>query len=261
MRRGRPFRDAIVRTILRTVTHDTLPHRRVEGSLPLVPPLVAIPGGRFRMGCAEGRPDERPVHDVEVAPFHLGRTPVTRAEYAPFLAATGAEPPPWWSHPAFSDARQPVVGVTWFDARAFGEWLGSVAGGTWRLPTEAEWERAARGGIERAPTAWGSSLPVGEVPSGRLDGPWPVGAGVANGYGLHDITTIVHEWCLDWYAEEYYADAPVRDPRGPDEGERRASRGGSWRHHVRWSSPAGRSSLIPSFRYADYGFRILREAE
>jgi formylglycine-generating enzyme required for sulfatase activity len=71
-----------------------------------------------------------------------------------------------------------------------------------------------------------------------------------------DAGTIVHEWCLDWYAPGYYAASPPADPRGPDEGERRASRGGSWRHHVRWSPPSARSSLPPEFRYADYGFRL-----
>jgi formylglycine-generating enzyme required for sulfatase activity len=225
----------------------------------LAPVVVRIPGGRFRMGSAAGRPDEAPVHEVEVSAFHIGRTPVTRAEYAHFLAATGRTAPPWWSHPAFEAPDQPVVGVTWDDAMEFGRWLGATCGGAWRLPTEAEWEKAARGGLDDAPTAWGDPLPDGEVPSGRLDGPWRVGRGHANGYGLLDVTTVVHEWCLDWYAEEYYAVSPARDPRGPEEGERRASRGGSWRHHVRWSSPAGRSSLPPSYRYADYGFRILKE--
>jgi sulfatase modifying factor 1 len=225
----------------------------------LTPALVAIPGGLFRMGAAAGRPDEAPVHEVELSAFHIGRRPVTRAEYAPFLAATGAVAPPWWSHPAFDHPEHPVVGVTWDEAMEFGRWLGATSGGSWRLPTEAEWEKAARGGLEGAATAWGDALPHGEVPGERLEGPWRVGRGRPNGYGLLDVTTVVHEWCLDWYAEEYYAVSPSRDPRGPEEGERRASRGGSWRHHVRWSSPAGRSSLPPTYRYADYGFRILRE--
>ncbi len=253
MPRGRPSRDAIVRTVSRTVTPDT------SSATSCAPSLVSIPGGRFRMGAPDGRPDEAPVHEVEVGAFLLGRTPVTRAEYAPFLADTGNAPPPWWSHRAFADPGQPVVGVTWFDAAAFAEWLGRVWGGTWRLPTEAEWERAARGGLAEAATAWGAALPEGEVPAGRLEAPWPVGRGTANGYGVHDVTTLVHEWCLDWYAEAFYAVAPERDPCGPEEGERRASRGGSWRHHVRWSTPAARSSLPPSYRYADYGFRVLRE--
>jgi len=224
-----------------------------------VPILVRVPGGRFRMGSATGRPDEAPIHDVEVASFQIGATPVTRAEYAPFLAETGAPAPPWWSQPAFLDPEQPVVGVTWDDAMAFAGWLGAACGGSWRLPTEAEWEKAARGGLDGAATAWGAALPDGEVPAGHLEAPWRLGRGRPNGYGLLDATTVVHEWCLDWYGEGYYAVSPLRDPRGPEEGERRASRGGSWRHHVRWSSPAGRSSLPPSYRYADYGFRLLRE--
>ena len=210
------------------------------------------------MGAAGGRPDESPVHDVELAPFALGRTPVTRAEYEPFLAATPTVAPPWWLDLSFSHPDQPIVGVTWFDAVAYTDWLSQVVGGRWRLPTEAEWERAARGGLEDAPTAWGASLPADEVPPGR-DAPWRVGLGTPNGYGLYDITTIVHEWCLDWYAPGFYAVSPLRDPRGPDEGQRKASRGGSWRHHIRWSSPAARSSLPPTYQYADYGFRVLRE--
>jgi formylglycine-generating enzyme required for sulfatase activity len=223
------------------------------------PDLIRVPGGCFRMGSAEGRPDERPPHVVRVGGFSLGRIPVTRAQYERFLADGGVAPPPWWSEPAFADPAQPVVGVTWFDAVAFTQWLGATVGGRWRLPTEAEWECAARGGLEDAPTAWGASLPRGEVPAGLLLAPWPTGRGRPNAYGLLDIGTIVHEWCLDWYRADYYALSPAADPRGPDEGERRASRGGSWRHHVRWSRPSARSSLPPEFRYADYGFRVLRE--
>jgi formylglycine-generating enzyme required for sulfatase activity len=221
--------------------------------------LVRVPGGRFRMGSETGRPDERPVHAVEVRSFYLARTPVTRRQYEPFLRRGGADPPPWWNDPAFSGPDQPVVGITWDDAAAYAGWLEATAGGRWRLPTEAEWERAARGGLESAPTAWGAAVPPREVPEGRLDGPWPAGRGEPNGFGLLDMGTIVHEWCRDWYRPGYYAESPERDPAGPEEGERRVSRGGSWRHRVRWSPPAARSSLPPSFRYADYGFRLLRE--
>jgi formylglycine-generating enzyme required for sulfatase activity len=225
----------------------------------VLPALVSIPAGRFRMGSETGRPDESPVHAVEVRGFALSCTPVTRGQYEPFLRSTGAEPPPWWGHLAFRDPRQPVVGVTWDEACAYADWLGSAAGGTWRLPTEAEWERAARGGLDSAPTAWGDSLPADELPTGALEAPWRAGEGTPNGYGLLDMGTIVHEWCRDWYRADYYGVSPPFDPRGPAEGERRASRGGSWRHRVRWSPPAARSSLPPSFRYADYGFRVLRE--
>jgi iron(II)-dependent oxidoreductase len=211
------------------------------------------------MGSSQGRPDEGPVHPVELGSFRLGRTPVTHAQYGAFLGQTGVEAPPWWTDPDFSGPDQPVIGVTWFEAMAYAEWLAVVSGGRWRLPTEAEWERAARGGLESAPTPWGPSVPDGEVPTGLLRGPWPVGRGTSNGFDLLDVGTVVHEWCLDRYGADYYASSPLVDPRGPDEGERRSSRGGSWRHRVRWSPPSARSSLPPGFRYADYGFRILQE--
>jgi formylglycine-generating enzyme required for sulfatase activity len=179
-----------------------------------------------------------------VAAFRAGRTPVTHAEYAAFVESGRAPAPPWWSDPAFAAADQPVVGVTWFEASDFAAWLSERTGERWRLPSEAEWEHAARGGLVGAATAWGDTLPEGEIPEGPLAGPWPAGRGTPNGYGLCDMGTIVHEWCLDWF------DAAET---------RRASRGGSWRHHVRWSKPEARSSLPPEYRYADYGFRLLRE--
>lgn len=209
-----------------------------------LPEFVRVPGGRFLMGSDHGRPDEAPVRTAEVAAFALGRTAVTRRQYAPFLEAGQAEAPPWWRDPAFADADQPVVGVTWFEAAAYAAWLGRASGATWRLPTEAEWERAARGGLESEASPWGAELPPGEIPAGPLQGPWRVGRGTPNGFGLYDMGTIVHEWCADPY---------------PGDPPRRASRGGSWRHRVRWSPPAARSSLPPELRYADYGFRVLRE--
>jgi formylglycine-generating enzyme len=176
--------------------------------------------------------------------FHLGRTPVTNAEYAAFVASGRAPEPPWWRDPGFDAADQPVVGVTWFEAADFAAWLTELTRERWRLPTEAEWEHAACGGLVGPATAWGDALPEGEIPEGPLAGPWPAGRGRPNGFGLHDMGTIVHEWCLDWF------DAAQ---------SRRASRGGSWRHHVRWSPPEARSSLPPDYRYSDYGFRVLRE--
>jgi formylglycine-generating enzyme len=218
------------------------------------PPTARVPAGRFAMGSESGRDDERPVHVVELESFLIGRTPVTNAQYRPFLEETGRPAPPWWRDPAFEAPGQPVVGITWEDACAYAAWLGPE----WGLPTEAEWERAARGGLDAAPTAWGPRVPPGEIPDGPLQGPWAAGCGHPNGFGLLDAGTLVHEWCLDWYQPAYYAVSPSRDPQGPPEGERRASRGGSWRHHVRWTPPAARSSLPPGSRYADYGFRVVK---
>jgi formylglycine-generating enzyme required for sulfatase activity len=209
------------------------------------------------MGSDRGRPDEQPVHTAEVASFQIAVTPVTVRQYTVFLSTVpAADPPPWWSDPDFSHPEQPVVGVSWHDALAFAAWLSAATGDPWRLPTEAEWERAALGGVEGAATAWGATLPANEVPEGPLRGPWRVGQGTANPYGLYDVGTIVHEWCLDVY-RPYGLGAEAAA-----EGEsilRRSSRGGSWRHLQRWSSPSARSSLPPEFHYADYGFRLLSE--
>lgn len=185
-----------------------------------------------------------PAPDGKATAFLLGRTPVTNGQYAPFLAAGRAAPPPWWTDPGFSAPEQPVVGVTWDEAAAFCAWLGETRGGGWRLPTEAEWEWAASGGLDAPATSWGDAVPEDEVPEGALTGPWPTGRGRPNGYGLCDMGTIVHEWCLDWARPG-----------------RRASRGGSWRHAIRWSAPGARSSLPPSYQYSDYGFRVLRETD
>lgn len=209
------------------------------------------------MGSDRGRPDEQPVHTAEVASLQMAATPITVRQYGEFLASGhAAEPPPWWSDPDFSDPEQPVVGVSWHDAVAFAAWLSAASGDRWRLPTEAEWEWAALGGQDGAATTWGATLPANEVPEGPLRGPWRVGQGTPNPYGLYDMGTIVHEWCADVY-RPYGAAAEAAT-----EGEpllRRSSRGGSWRHLRRWSSPSARSSLPPDSRYADYGFRLLRE--
>jgi formylglycine-generating enzyme required for sulfatase activity len=132
---------------------------------------------------------------------------------------------------------------------AYCAWLSQIAGGGWRLPTEDEWELSACGGLGAPATAWGEAIPVGEIPEGPLSGPWEAGRGTPNGFGLCDMGGIVHEWCLNW-----------REPRPePPAPMRRASRGGSWRHRVRWSAPSASSSLPPDRRYSDYGFRVLRE--
>ncbi len=216
----------------------------------VVPEIVRIPRGSLEVGEAPGTG-----RAVEIAPFLLGRTPVTNREYEPFLASGRAVSPPWWNDANFRAPRQPVVGVTWHEAAAFCSWLADSAGGRWRLPTEEDWEFAACGGLAASRTAWGDSVPPGEIPEGALAGPWETGRGTPNGYGLFDMGTIVHEWCANWREPDSSSPAAAASPR------RRASRGGSWRHRIRWSPPAARSSLPPDYRYSDYGFRVLREME
>jgi len=207
------------------------------------------------MGDAEGRPDERPIHRVWVSAFAMAVLPVTNADYARFLAATGHEAPRFWDDARFNAPEQPVVGLSWFDAVAYCAWLSEATGRAWRLPTEAEREKAMRGGVEGQRYPWGDD----EGPDGgrfAQEAPFSAGLSAPNGYGLYDIGYNVHEWCSDWYDAGYYAVSPEVDPQGPPGGTRRASRGGAWRHQVKVCRNGARSSLDPAFRYNDYGFRV-----
>ena len=220
--------------------------------------LVRISAGWFLMGCETGQDNERPVHRVWVDEFLLSAFQVTNAEYAGFLLDARSAPPPFWNDPSFNLSEQPVVGVSWHEALRYCEWLSARTGRRFRLPTEAEWERAARGGREGALYPWGDTPPQSLPGYARRwpSGPEPVGRGDANGFGLYNMCDNVHEWCSDWFSHEFYAVSPERNPRGPETGGRRASRGGSWRHHIKMSRCAARSSIPPEFQYADYGFRI-----
>lgn len=221
-----------------------------------------IPAGAFLMGSTGGQDDEQPVHDVYVDGFEMAVCPVTRADYARFLDATGHDTPRDWTDPALAGDDRPVVGVSWHDAVAYCAWS-TACGDPRRLPTEAEWERAARGGREEMTFPWGNAIPSWIPDGGRgpLPGPWPVTLGEPNAFGLLGIAANIHEWCADWHDRGYYAVSPDRNPQGPASGVRRASRGGSWRHAVTISRCAARSKIDPSFRYADYGFRTVRGVE
>ncbi len=225
----------------------------------LQPAFVHIPEGWFKMGSEAGQDVERPVHRVWVDAFFMAETQVTVAEYARYLQATGSAPPPFWSDPNFSHPQQPVVAVSWFEAVAYCEWLTSVSGAHYRLPTEAEWERAARGGVEGTLYPWGNESPLSRPGYSERwkHGPELVRRSEPNAYGLFEMCENVHEWCVDWYHAAYYSVSPERNPQGPASGERKSSRGGSWRHHIKISRCSTRSSIPPGFQYADYGFRVV----
>jgi formylglycine-generating enzyme required for sulfatase activity len=232
----------------------------------LQPELIGIPAGWFLMGSDAGQDSEKPMHRIWVDEFLLAACQVTNREYDRFLRATNLSAPRFWSDPTFNHPEQPVVGVSWQEATSCCEWLSASTGKTFRLPTEAEWERAARGGCESALFPWGDTPPqslpnyANRCAAYWKTGPEPVGGFEANAYGLYNMCDNVHEWCSDWYAPDYYAVSPERNPRGPETGGRRASRGGSWRHHVKISRCAARSSIPPEFKYADYGFRVACDA-
>jgi formylglycine-generating enzyme len=210
------------------------------------------------MGSEDGQDNERPVHRVWIDAFQFATHPVTNANYAGFLA-TGSLPPPFWRDSNFNHPQQPVVGISWHAALRYCDWLRASTGQLYRLPTEAEWERAARGGAESQLFPWGDAPPESLPNYARRwqTGPEPVGRSAPNGFGLFDICTNVHEWCSDWFDATYYAASPERSPQGPDTGQRRSSRGGAWRHHIKVTRCAARSSIPPEFQYADYGFRVV----
>jgi iron(II)-dependent oxidoreductase len=225
----------------------------------IVPDIVTIPAGFFMMGSENGQENEMPRHRVWLDSFGLGKFPVLNREYRIFVAETCAERPDFWSDPMFSDAEQPVVGVSWDDAIAYCRWLSERTGQAFRLPSEAEWERAARGHRDGALYPWGDTPPWERPYAGynhKTGGPEKVGVNPPTDFGLYDMSEGVHEWCSDYYDAAYYRCSPERNPQGPVSGQRRASRGGSWRHRVKFSRCAARSSLPPSFKYADYGFRV-----
>jgi len=220
--------------------------------------MIEIPAGWFWMGSEGHYSWESPRHRVFVTSFRMAETTVTRGEYQNFLTATGHAAPRDWSNPEFADAHQPAVGMSWFDAVAYCHWISQRLGEIRRLPTEAEWEKACRGGADDNDYAWGNDVPDSlSYFQGRWTGPRRVGEWRANPYGLFNMGDNVHEWCSDWFSPDYYLQSPEFDPRGPDSGTRRVSRGGSWRHVVKASRAAHRSSLPPEFRYTDYGFRTV----
>jgi formylglycine-generating enzyme required for sulfatase activity len=233
-------------------------------SQPIPEPACAIiPAGDFLMGCEQGRDDEQPAHPVWVDAFEMAIYQARNRDFEIFMQATGHPAPPNWNLPGFDHPDHPVVAVSWVEAENYCQWLSGEAGQIYRLPTEAEWERAALGGVDGRLYPWGEEDPRERADyqhrwGGEVTGPLSVGQGEPNPFGLFDLCENVHEWCMDWYKADYYLYSLRHNPAGPANGERRASRGGSWRHHVKACRVAARSSIPPTFQYADYGFRVVR---
>jgi sulfatase modifying factor 1 len=229
---------------------------------PIEPHFVSIPASWFLMGSAAGQDCERPVHRVWVDSFLLAVNQVTNAEYERFENATASAPAPFRHDANFNHPEQPVTGVSWLDAERYCQWLAAQTGRAYRLPTEAEWEHAARGDLEQKDFSWGNEPPqsLADYATRWQTGPEAVAISIPNAFGLYNMCDNVHEWCSDWYDPNYYANSPERNPRGPElrsgTGQRKSSRGGSWRHHVKVSRCSARSSIPPEFQYADYGFRV-----
>ena len=232
--------------------------------------MVYIPGGTFRMG-SKFNADEKPKHNVTIKGFYLDKYEVTVAEFRAFCKATRHRMP---RQPSWNNDNHPVVNVSWNAARAYAKWKGK------RLPTEAEWEYAARIGNERLFYSWGNVKPsrrrggniadesiraekrFWKIWKGYYDGfvyTSPVGVFNPNQFGLHDMTGNVCEWCEDWYDANYYKNSPQTNPNGPDKGTHRVVRGGSWNMGPRKVLTTKRFYFRPEVELDHIGFRCAKD--
>jgi formylglycine-generating enzyme required for sulfatase activity len=233
--------------------------------------MVLIPAGAFQMGAngPDSPADEQPVHSVHVASFYIDRCEVTNAEYRRFVIETGHAPPradePWaepynWTgsdYPAGTD-EHPVVLVSWHDAAAYAAWVGK------RLPTEAEWEKAARSGMTGQEFPYGDRLELNQANYYksylRAKKLRPVGSYEPSAQGLYDMAGNVWEWCQDWYRADYYRRGTASDPQGPPNGTYKVIRGGSWMNDEPFLKCARRGKNSPDQKSPSIGFRCVRSA-
>jgi formylglycine-generating enzyme required for sulfatase activity len=226
--------------------------------IPIIPEFVAVKGGTFRMGSNSGYREEKPVHNVTVSDFNISKTEVTFEQYDVFCDATGRGKP---YDEGWGRGDRPVINVSWRDAVAYCEWMSKVTEKTYRLPTEAEWEYAARGGNKsKGYTKSGSNDldAVGWYSSNSGRKTHPVAQKQPNELGLYDMSGNVWEWCSDWYGD--YSSSPQTDPQGSNSGDYRVLRGGGWYHDTldHYCRVASRGRSIPvSWRNPHSGFRLV----
>ncbi len=198
---------------------------------------------------------EFPIHEVGLSSYYLAETEVTVGQYNIFCKAKGQSL-------KSGEETHPVTNVSWNDAVVYCLWLSEVSGEKYRLPTEAEWEFAARGGNEGKENhyiyAGGSNADQVGWYKSNSSGTNPVGQKLPNALGLYDMSGNVWEWCHDWYNNSYYASSPGNNPQGPKSGIYRMYRGGGWPNNVSNLRVAGRQSSRPGYRYNDVGFRPAR---
>jgi formylglycine-generating enzyme required for sulfatase activity len=240
--------------------------------------FVWVSGGCYQMGNNDGDSDEKPVHEVCVDGFWMGRYEVTIDQYRKFLQATGDTDGVDWDDDdcpirkggSYSltrntfgrDGDQPMVEVSWYGARAFADWLSRKSGKDFRLPTEAEWEYAARSGGKRVKYPWGNSLGSGNANCDGCGSRWddertaPVGSFDPNDSGLYDMAGNVWEWCRDVYDSDAYSRHSRNNPVITSGGSRRVGRGGSWDFYPGLVRAADRFRFDPALTYNSLGFRL-----
>ena len=226
-------------------------------------PMVEIPEGSFTMGLdgVQALEDERPKHHVWLPTFFMDLHEVTTAQYALFLAATNRAAPWQWNTVDLTQHRdRPVIGADWSDAEAYCRWKGT------RLPTEAEWEKSARGTDGRF-YPWGNWVPSKDLANFALGARFSYSQVLMpvqsyeqgkSPYGLYHMAGNVWEWVQDWYATNYYDVSPERNPQGPEQGQFKVLRGGSWSDLPKYLLTYGRFTLSPETRNSYTGFRCAK---
>lgn len=258
--------------------------------------LVFVPAGPFAMGdnFGDGEPRERPVHTVELDAFFIGKYEVTNAQWSRFRDDPGYEDPKFWPNgrpmpkdqiPYWTQANNhgggtpdsgnyPVIGVNWDGATAYCNWVSARTGKKYRLPTEAEWEKAARGTDQRR-YPWGNAIDLSYANvvgsqsfdtvrvAGYYDGGEKDGKKThsnASPYGAYDLAGNLMEWCQDWYSRDYYSVSPRKNPKGPASGAYRVVRGGSFFFEPFDARTYARTAAWPSLQaFRMLGFRVARE--
>ena len=223
-------------------------------------PMMLVPRGEFTMGSNTSFAHEQPLHRVTLDAFYMDKYEVTVGQYAKFLEATSLAAPPDWNvmnQPPHQN--RPVVNVNWWDANSYCRWAGK------RLPTEAEWEKAARGAEGRM-YPWGNDR-LDRFRANHGKEAWDDHAALATVgsfeagqslYGIHDLAGNVWEWVNDWYDKDYYEKSPPLNPTGPEQGATKVLRGGSWYANLGYLKSTYRFNLPPSSRDSDFGFRCAK---
>lgn len=241
--------------------------------------FVFVKGGCFQMGdsAGDGDPNERPVHEACITDFYIGKQEVTNDQFKKFSPQHNSGISEGMN---LGEGKQPVVNVSWEDAVAFAKWLSEKSGQSYRLPTEAEWEYAARSGAKQS-RFWGDNpdeackyANVADMTAKKQRPKWttffcndnfavsaPVGSFMANGLGLNDMLGNVWEWCEDVYNSEAYLKLPKDNPVYGGPGEYRVMRGGGWSNGPLGIRSSHRVGLSPDFGHHALGFRLVKTAK
>jgi iron(II)-dependent oxidoreductase len=224
-------------------------HNEVSG-------MILIPAGEFIAGNDEGEESEKPARKVWVDAFYIDKYEVTNSQFREFVRSTNHRPPVFLYQKRLGVDNQPVVGVSWYDAVAYAKWTGK------RLPTEAEWEKAARG-IDGRKYPWGTvwDKEKNNSAESKMMQPAPVGSfpGGASPFGVMDMAGNVWEWTADWFVNNYYTFAPSKNPKGARFGTTRSVRGGSWVESPELLTTSYRKGVLPTLRTSNTGFRCVMD--